>query len=393
MADARKRGTATVDLGDVTATALGQPDPGSLPLSTRLVVEGSAAADIALRTAVASLAAAPGLLWALRGSPGSDIAEHQFYRELAAQHDPALSFPEPVNEVKVTIRAPGMRSFRARDGRVESLRFKSPFVPLNPAAREPYAQFERNGYAWAQHWRHDDGPRPTLAVIHGFMASPYEFNSAFFALPWLFHQGYDLLLYVLPFHGQRREKNAPFSGWGLFGGGISRLNEAMGHAVHDFRLFVDYLESTGVEQVGVTGLSLGGYTSALLSTVEDRLKVVIPNAAVTSIGPLVKEWFPANLLISAGTKLASMPRDELDETLLFSSPLNYGSVVERERRMIIGGLGDRLAPPEQSRWLWEHWNRCRLHWYPGNHAFHVRRGDYLRELLAFMQGVGFAPDA
>jgi hypothetical protein len=57
--------------------------------------------------------------------------------------------------------------------------------------------------------------------------------------------------------------------------------------------------------------------------------------------------------------------------------------------MIIGGLGDRLAPPEQSRMLWEHWGRPRLHWYPGNHILHVNRSAYLREMRRFMSSVGF----
>ena len=59
--------------------------------------------------------------------------------------------------------------------------------------------------------------------------------------------------------------------------------------------------------------------------------------------------------------------------------------------MIIGGLGDRLAPPEQSRLLWEHWRRPRLHWYPGNHILHVNRAAYLREMRKFMKDVGFTP--
>jgi pimeloyl-ACP methyl ester carboxylesterase len=56
----------------------------------------------------------------------------------------------------------------------------------------------------------------------------------------------------------------------------------------------------------------------------------------------------------------------------------------KQRRMIIGGLGDRLAPPEQAKALWEHWGRPRLHWYPGNHMLHVRRGVYLKEMEEFM---------
>ncbi|MGI8921686.1 MAG: alpha/beta fold hydrolase [Solirubrobacteraceae bacterium] len=59
--------------------------------------------------------------------------------------------------------------------------------------------------------------------------------------------------------------------------------------------------------------------------------------------------------------------------------------------MIVGGLGDRLAPPEQSRLPCEHWERCRLHWFPGSHVLHVERGNYFKEMLEFMRAAGFQP--
>ena len=87
--------------------------------------------------------------------------------------------------------------------------------------------FTRNNVVHAQHWRHDDGPHPTLCVIHGFMGSPYLFNGLFFSLPWFYRSGYDVLLYTMPFHGSRAEKGSPFSGYGFFANGFSGFAEAM----------------------------------------------------------------------------------------------------------------------------------------------------------------------
>jgi len=75
--------------------------------------------------------------------------------------------------------------------------------PLNPALREQCRGNLRNNVVHAQHWVHEDGPHPTLCVIHGFMGSPYLFNGLFFSLPWFYRSGYDVLLYTLPFHGAR----------------------------------------------------------------------------------------------------------------------------------------------------------------------------------------------
>ncbi|HEY2771309.1 MAG TPA: hypothetical protein VGI87_12100 [Solirubrobacteraceae bacterium] len=152
------------------------------------------------------------------------------------------------------------------------------------------------------------------------------------------------------------------------------------------------LDTGAASEIGVTGLSLGGYVSALLGAVEDRLAVVVPNAPVVKVGALARQWFPANTLLATGLRLWGLEWEEFESALALHSPLTYSPRVARERRMIIGGLGDRLAPPEQSRWLWEHWERPRLHWFPGNHVLHARRSRYLKEMLGFMRGVGFGPD-
>jgi hypothetical protein len=221
------------------------------------------------------------------------------------------------------------------------------------------------------------------------MGSPYLFNSAFFSLPWFFGQGYDVLLYTLPFHGARAGRFSPYSGAGLFAGGIAHLNEAMAHAVHDFRIFVDHLEHQGVEQVGVTGLSLGGYTTALLATVDDRLRFAIPNAAVADMSTLIDSWFPANLLLRHVMPRRGIDPDAFADAVRFHSPLTYPVLVPKERHFVIGGLGDRLDPPEQSERIWEHWDRPRLHWYPGNHVLHVNRGAYFRQMKEFFAEIGF----
>ena len=57
--------------------------------------------------------------------------------------------------------------------------------------------------------------------------------------------------------------------------------------------------------------------------------------------------------------------------------------------LIIAGLGDRLAPPQQAEMLWRHWDRCDFHWFPGNHVLHVSQPDYLRRMTRFLGPVMF----
>jgi alpha/beta hydrolase fold len=379
---------------DLPAGAGGLPPLSTLSRRQRIVVEASAIGDLALRTWVSSLLAttvAPVVVASTlrQADAGAERRNLQFYAELGSERDPATSFPAPTELPRVSRRPAGPLAEWVARGTIDDISFPSSFTAINPAMRERWGSLKSNNVVHAQHWRHADGPRPTLCVIHGFMGSSYLANGKFFSLPWYYRAGYDVLMYTLPFHGERAEKRSPFSGFGYFSAGLAGFAESVAQAVHDFRSIVDHLRHTGVDRIALTGISLGGYTSALVASVDDRLEAVIPNCPVVSPARMFREWFPANKLVGLGLRLSDISADELTAGLLYHSPLNYRPLPAKERRMIITGLGDRMAPPGHAMSLWEHWDHCALHWFPGSHVLHVSQLDYLRRMTAFLQDVMF----
>ncbi len=367
------------------------PDDFELDLKTELLVGGTAAADRLIRAATATLLNSTALPTSLQPFQLSrDTKQFPFYQSLADKHDPSQAFPRPDSSAVTVKRSnAGLLRFRPDDGKTELLSFDSPFQPCNPAVTASYGKFKRNRCAVAQYWRHDNGPRPTICLIHGFMADPYWLNRMFFALPWFYNKGYDILLYTLPHHGRRQSTLSPFSGHGFFAHGFSHINESFAQAVHDFRIFMDYLESRGVTNIGVTGISLGGYTSALLASVEERLKFSIPNVPLISMFDLLLEWFPLNLSIKALLKISNTSIYEMRHAMAFHSALTYQPAIDKQRLLIVAGAGDRFASPKHARLLWDHWDRPRIHWFPGNHLIHFDKGKYLKEMAAFMQEIEF----
>ena len=377
------------DVSGADATARGLPRRVDLTWQQRLVVDASAIADLGLRTTVASVVGAAMLprLAAAALHPSRVTAEERtldFYIDLASRRDAALSFPAPTTPPRVSSRQANPVATWMAHGEVRNIRFQSSFEAVNPALRDQRRGYTRNNVVHAQHWVHRDGPRPTLCVIHGFMGSPYLLNGIFFALPWFYRSGYDVLLYTLPFHGPRAEKNSPYSGYGYFADGMAGFAEAMAQAVHDFRSVLDHLEHTGVDRIALTGMSLGGYTSALIASVDDRIQAVIPNVPVVTPEAAFDDWFPANKLVALGNRIAHIDKAKSNAATAFHSPLTYRPLVPRDRRLIIAGLGDKMAPPQQAEALWRHWDRCAFHWFPGNHILHVSQPDYLRRMTRFM---------
>jgi len=382
------------DVPGADAGAGGLPSRAELTTLQRFVVDSSAAADIGLRTAISTVVGAAVLptvaATAVRRSETRRERDNlAFYADLAARHDPAASFPAPTAVPEVSSRpANPVAEYIAR-GNVANNRFRSTFEPINPAMRGQWKRFRRNNIVRFQHWRHSDGPRPTLCVIHGFMGSPYLLNGLFFSLPWFYKCGYDVLLYTLPFHGRRAERLSPFSGYGYFAQGMTGFAEAMGQAVYDFRTILNWLQDSGVERIALTGLSLGGYTSALVASADDRLQAVIPNVPLVTPESAFDDWWPASKVVELGRVVGGISREESYSGFAYHSPLNYQPMVPKDRRLIITGLGDRLAPPDHAVALWEHWDRCALHWFPGNHVLHVSQPEYLRRTNRFLRPLMF----
>lgn len=352
-------------------------------LSEELLYHAAVAGDYGLRTGLSTM-----LTLAIASGVAGDRWRRErerleFYAELAAnrpEREAVFSAPH-----RTEVRTTGGRNPGIEGGRVELLGFDSSYVALNPALRSEYAHHVNNQRARAQHWRHDAPARGTLCVIHGFGASPAWLNTAFFSLKDFFADGWDIVLFTLPFHGSRRSDGTPFNGIELFAYGLSVFSEAILHAIHDFRALLDHLEAQGAMNIGVTGLSLGGYTCALAAAADARLAFAIPNAAVTWVPPLLRSWFPANVAGTMLRALTGVTEELLELALGLHSPLSWAPVLPRDRLLIVAGRGDRLAPPEQSLLLWEHWGRPELRWFPGSHVLHFGRGDYLRAMRALME--------
>jgi len=363
-----------------------------LALVDRLRVEATAALDVAIRTSGASaltLLAAP-----LGYNPRTlraALGDQDFYAGFLRGGDPSRFFVRPRERATMRVRRVRPLMFRPRDGVIESLRFESSFEPVNPRLRDSYLRHRANRFAHVRYWRHRGGPRPTIVAIHGFGAEGYALNSWFFALPWFYRElGLDVAIFNLPFHGRRQTRLSPFSGHGFFAGGPSRINEAFAQAVYDFRTLLDYLfEDRGVTRVGATGVSLGGFTTALLAATEPRLDFAIPNVPVVTLADLILEWEPLGALMRTLIRGFKTDIGELRRLLAVSSPLSWKPQLPKDRLMVIGGVGDRLAPPKHSRLLWDHWDRCRLHWFPGGHVVHLDRGAYLHEIAKFLDGFGW----
>lgn len=263
------------------------------------------------------------------------------------------------------LEAPILSPRRAAGIDYQHLQFESGYEPpQDEPGRDRWLSYApiRTAHAWLL--EHDAPGRPWIVCIHGYqMGSPLIDLTAFRAAE-LHHQlGMNVLLPVLPLHGPR--KIGRISGDGFFSANAMDAVHAVSQAMWDIRRMLAWIRERGGERIGVYGLSLGGYHTAVLAGLEADLACVIAGIPASDYARTVWRHGPPGMI--RAVEASGVSQSDLREALIPASPLALSPIVPKERRMIFAATCDQLVPAEQVRDLWEHWDRPRIEWYPGAH--------------------------
>jgi hypothetical protein len=310
---------------------------------------------------------------------------------------PSPFFPAP--EAAAPRVAPGPAG--PLGARTADLAWESTYTPFLAEAREPLARARANGTAYARWWSiapagaaRAGAARPAIVLLHGWGASPYWITErALGVSEWLRH-GFDVAALILPHHGPRAEPPAEARGAGAPrwpSGSIAVTNEGFGQAIYDARALARLLRARGAGAVGALGMSLGGYTAALWASVagpadEGGLDFAIALAPVATLAGLV--WRlgspPAARRAAAG---AGAAEERIAEALAVHAPTARPVRVPRAGLAVVGGRGDRIAPPEHARAIAQHWGVA-PRWFAGGHLAQVGRAAALDAVRAQLAAIG-----
>ena len=314
------------------------------------------------------------------------LRAHAFYRDPVFLADPTAFFREPPAPESVAERT---LDRLPEGGRCLDLAFASEFTPVYPAAHADATPVGENRMAHVRWWRHAGRGTPAVVCLHGYASGDPRIDRLAFGVRALYDAGLDVLLFTLPFHGRRKPRGARKSGEAFFARNLARTNEAFAQTVFEVRALMRHLEQAGSGPIGAFGMSLGAYVTALLAAVEPRVAFAIAMIPVISLTDLV--WgepihrFRRQEVEAQGISLACFR-----ELWQVHAPLLRPPLVPRERRFVVGALGDRICPPAHAHALWHHWEQPRIHWYPGGHLAQFRRGRALREVRTFLRSLGYA---
>ena len=242
---------------------------------------------------------------------------------------------------------------------------------------ERWMAYGPNHRASAAVVRHHGGPRPWVVCVHGFsMGYPFmDFAGLHIAR---LHRGLGLnvALPVLPLHGSR--KVTLVSGEPFLSFDMMNTVHGLTQAVWDIRRLLSWIRAQGATAIGLYGVSLGAYVVSLLSGIEDGLDAVVAGIPVVDFPSLFHAHSPVH--IRARSIEHHILGGVAEDICRVVSPMSFEPKVPAGHRYVFAGYGDRVAVPTQARALWEHWDKPRISWYPGNHVGYL----WSRQVEAFL---------
>ena len=132
------------------------------------------------------------------------------------------------------------------------------------------------------------------------------------------------------------------------------------------------------------GMSLGGYVSALMATVEPRLDFAVPMIPLSSVADFAKQRGLLN-----GSRTDHLYQHVmLDRVYRVVSPLHAPALVPPEGRLVLAARDDRICPISHAERLAEHFEAPLVR-FAGSHLMQYGRGRGFRAVGRMLSSIGW----
>jgi dienelactone hydrolase len=232
-----------------------------------------------------------------------------------------------------------------------------------------YMAARRNQTAYARWYRHTDGPKPCVAVLHGYMTGAFALEERLWPVRKMFESGLDVAITVLPFHGPRRSETRGLRPPAFPSADPRFTIEGFRQLVNDHEALFDYLLEGRVASIGVMGMSLGGYGAALLSTLDARLRFgvfVIPLAAI-------EDFAHTHGRFTGDAHQQSAQRAAMQRAQSQISPLTRAPLLRGDQVIVVAGESDWVTGVRHAQRLSAHFD-ARTVTFEGGHLLQFGLG-------------------
>jgi len=297
----------------------------------------------------------------IRSRPENTIARLATYRDKTL--DELFPAPETIPDVQTTRRW----SFGGLVS--EDLVFPSTYQPLEPEFAADYHRRKRSiqtVYAKRVRPKGLSAEGKRLIYIHGYMQPETLIEELGVVSTMARALGVEVVQLQPPYHGRRKPRSSPYDGELYWTADVVRSFEALRQTLYDARVLRSILEREASRQVGITGLSLGGSLSAMLTCFEPGFDFSIPIIAHMDMGALLRD---APVLHAMRRDLARFgwTHEEFGDFFRSIGWEQLTPQVPIERILILAATKDRFFGKAEVEAMWRSWGKPEIHWYPTSH--------------------------
>jgi hypothetical protein len=286
--------------------------------------------------------------------------------------------PEPRNVPAVRRATPFVISSRV----TETLSWTSAHRPLcNRYRRRHETEYSKNLTAWAR-WMHPRGKqrKSLLIYVHGWLEPGSWVEEATLMPRWYRDLDVDVAHVQLPFHGRRSPRGQLFHGEWFWTADLVRSLESVRQAVMDVRSAMRWFRDAGYEEIGITGLSLGGSITMLTGCVTSPPDYIVPMIAHLQLAEAVED---AGILWRMKSDLERFGVDHERRAEIFRRlPLAHAKpTLAVDRQLWVAAREDAYLKAELVERQRKEWGEPPILWIPGGHmTFPIALDDIIGKM-------------
>ena len=222
----------------------------------------------------------------------------------------------------------------------------------------------------------------SVILVHGWRMDSVDRIDKIFLKPFM-QSGFDIYHFTLPHHFDRATAESLYNGELMVSANVDRTLLSIQQAVFDLRALIIFLKEKN-QKIILIGVSLGGFFTNLVATLETRIDILISVMYANSMAFSVFNSSPGKF-IKKDFEEHGLTYDDVKKYWSITEPSNFKPAIQKENILLISGMYDQYVLNEDTDLLWEAWGRPKRLIYPCGHAGIVLcRGMIRRDVMGFL---------